>query len=229
MSLPTPYYEQDGITLYHGDCREIMPALDAASVDMVFTDPPYLREFIPLYGVLSREAARVCKPSAFVYAYAGSEHLPDYVRQMTSHLSWYWLFNIKHNGGAPRVWSKRLMVTSKPVVVCTNGPVNQNDLRWSACDCASPTRSKEWHEWGQSPGFAFQQIELRTRPGDLILDPFAGGGTTLRVAKDTGRQAIGIEVEEEQCELITRRMAQSCLDIPVYWPEVICANGVLEI
>jgi DNA modification methylase len=211
----TPYYNQDGITLYCGDAREILPQLPAGSVDLVLTDPPYPAQYVDLYRALAEESARLCKPGAFVYAYAGAHELPDVLARMTPPLTWFWLFNIRHIQHSPRYWARRLMVTSKPVVICTNGPVSPIGLKWCATDDVSLARSKEHHPWEQSIQFAWRHIELRTEPGALVLDPFVGGGTVLRAAKDTGRRAIGVEIDEAHCATTVRRLAQGVLPLEI--------------
>ena len=206
-----PYFEEDGITIYHGDMREVLPQIKTCSVDLVLTDPPYVAEFLPLYGDLARESARVLKIGHFCYAYIGAQFLPEVMASMSSYLNWFWLFNIQHNGQNPRMWCKRLMVASKPVVVWTAGKVNIDSLEWCSNECDSETSDKDWHEWGQNSGFARKVIGVRTKPGDLVLEPFSGGVTTLR-SQDLGRRAIGIEIEEKYCEIAARRLSQKVFD-----------------
>ena len=208
-----PYYDHAGITIYHGDCRDV--DLPIGGIDLVVTDPPYLKEFIDLYADLGRLAAAALKPGGFCYAYCGAYFLPEVIALMVPPLRWFWLFNIKHNGGAPRVWSRRLMVTSKPVIVCTAGDPEVDSLEWCANDHTSEVADKDYHEWGQSASFVQKQIGLRTMPGETVLDPFMGSGTTLRAAKDLGRRAIGIEIEERYCEIAAKRMAQEVLPLGV--------------
>jgi len=203
-----PYFEEDGITIYLGDCREVLPQLEVNSIDMILTDPPYDRDSVWIYGEIAKHGRELLKEKAFCYAYCGADSLPEVVAIMKPHLYWFWLFTIAHNGAHPRVWNKCLMVAEKPVLAWTNGIVSQNDLEWICTDWVSENGDKLYHEWGQNIGFALEHIQKRTKESALILDPCSGGGTTLRAAKDLGRRAIGIEIEEKYCEIAAKRLSQ---------------------
>jgi len=204
------YYQDDWATIYHGDCRDVLPTLEDGSVDLVLTDPPYLAHTLSAYSLLAEQSVRLCKPGAFVYAYCGAEFLPEAMTRMGAYLTWFWLFNLRHGGATPRMWSKKLLVSSKPVLVYTNGPVAQACLAWASTD-ADGSKEKGLHDWQQPTWFPRRETTTRTRPGDLILDPFLGSGTTLVAAKQLGRRGIGIEIEERDCEIAARRLSQEVL------------------
>jgi DNA modification methylase len=82
---------------------------------------------------------------------------------------------------------------------------------WRMPPCVN--RSGDGHPCPYPESLVSPLIEASCPPGGIVLDPFAGSGTTLRVAKDLGRKAIGIEREERYCELIAKRMAQECLSL----------------
>jgi len=205
-----PYYQDEWVTIYNADCREILPELPDGSISMVHTDPPYPREFLYCYDALSKFTPRVLEDGGFLYAYLGAETLPDIIKYFDGKLDWFWLFNIKHNGGAPRMWNKHLMVTSKPIVVYTKG--KPRELKWCANDFVIENTDKRFHEWGQSIGFPLQHIEMRTNPTDTVLDPFMGAGTSLLAAKILGRKSIGCDISEESCEIAAKRCMQTVMN-----------------
>ena len=213
----TPFYSEDAHILYHGDCFDIMKEIPSGSVDMIFTDPPYTRDanVSRTYSLLGFEAARLLKPGAFLYAYCGAEFLIEGLNGLSHGLSWFWIFNVRHRQATPRLWYKRLIVSSKPVLVFTNGEPDPRRLNWEATDSAMGSVAKDHHAWGQHPGLARRSINARTEPGELVLDPFSGGGSFLRAAKDCGRRSIGIETELKSCQMIVENMAQEVLSIPM--------------
>jgi len=203
-----PYYEDSHVQIFHGDCREILPSI--GQVDLVLTDPPYLQPDLEWYSRLSTWGNTILPLGAFLYAYAPTLFLPDVIRRLTEKLAWFWLYNIRHNGGWPSLWKTRTLANSKPILAVTNGrPLH---LAWSTTDYTTERKSKERHKWGQDTGFAIEHIALRTDEGALVCDPFAGSGTVLMAAKMIGRKCIGIEIEEKSCEIAANRCRQMVLE-----------------
>lgn len=208
----TPYYSHSGITIYHADCREVLPQLESESFGLVFTDPPYHRDKNWLYGTIALKARRLLRPYGFCFAYCGADSLPSVVSLMAPHLDWFWLFSIQHRGAHPRVWNKRLMVAEKPVLAWTRGLPPQDQLAWMATKWESDKADKLFHRWGQGAGFAHETVAKRSTIADRVLDPCLGGGTTARVCKDLGRAFVGIEIDEQSCEIAARRLSQEVFD-----------------
>jgi len=82
-----------------GDAKELAPAIPDESVDLIFTDPPYPHEFLPLYSLLSSVANRVLKDGKLSLAYAGKTALPEVIKRLDESLCYYWLFDIHEPGG----------------------------------------------------------------------------------------------------------------------------------
>jgi site-specific DNA-methyltransferase (adenine-specific) len=226
-----PYYEHAGITIYHGDCREVLPGLEM--VDHYITDPPYSEAtkagaltrndengiggetFVPfavdekfLRGVLElrpatrwtvmfcdwRHAAGILQDPPFGYRYVRFAvwNKPDGAPQFTGDRpapGWeaiailhHWTNRMTWNGGGSRS-------------VWTYGIEKQNG-----------------HPTPKPLDLICKMVSLFTDEGELICDPFMGSGTTLRAAKDLGRRAIGIEIEEKYCEIAAKRLSQEVLE-----------------
>jgi len=205
--LPTPYYSRDGITIYHGDCRDILPLL--GPVDLVLTDPPYgIRKAdwdgdFPTWWL--EDAARLAPAMGLM---PGIWNLLSCPREV-GRLKYRWTLAAYLANGMTRGligfgnWIPCLVYTADG----TSAYQQDGDCRRFAVGteampehpCPKPYNVMRW---------------LVSRlPGDLILDPFMGSGTTLRAAKDLGRRAIGIEIEEKYCEIAVRRLSQEVLPL----------------
>ena len=189
--------------LIQGDAFKVLPELEDQSIDLIITDPPYNKEAVCLYGLIAREGKRLLRDGRYLFAYCGAEFLPDILELMTPYLDWFWLFEILHRGGNPRVWYRKLMIGSKPVLVFTKG--KPHITKWMCNVHESERKDKRFHKWGQSEGFVKKIIELLTKEGDVILDPFLGGGTTMKACQDLGRSCIGAEINSEHCEIVKKR------------------------
>jgi site-specific DNA-methyltransferase (adenine-specific) len=213
MSLPRPYYEHDGITIYHGDCREIWPSLTA---DIVVTDPPYGIDYQS-----ARRTERLRKDKI-----VGDTEFPS------------WIFQMPKPSIALFVWCRwdilPIMPPPKSFIVWDKGVHSMGDLKhefgrqWEACAfypgpqheflrrpidiirCLRVNPDDMKHPNEKPVGALAPLIE--PHPGDIILDPFMGSGTTLRAAKDLRRKAIGIEIEEKYCEIAAKRLEQEVFD-----------------
>jgi site-specific DNA-methyltransferase (adenine-specific) len=211
-----PYYEDThaGIVIWHADCRDVLPQLQA---DVLVTDPPY--------GVNGSFVSGDWG-DAIVLGDESTE-LRDYV------LAWW--------GGRPAIvfgsWKAGRPVGLRAVLVWDKGDaVGSGDLTfpWKATsweeiyilghgfaghrgpgvlryNAISPNFVRRDHPT-QKPIVLMRQLIAKC-PTGIILDPFAGVGTTLRAAKDLGRRAIGIEIEERYCEIAARRLSQEVLPL----------------
>ena len=233
-SLPTPYYEQDGITIYHGDCREILPLIEPGSIDLVLTDPPYsdrthnsvrsnsskatagncVITFAPVttdelrsvYTLVSRIARRwVVSTMDYATAFEFEQCPPDGLRMMRIGV---W---VKTNP-MPQISADRPGQGWEAIAYLhKSGAAAEWNGGGRSGNYILPVEQSTGHPTAKPPLMIRDLIQRFSNDGDLILDPFMGSGTTLRAAKDLGRKAIGIELEERYCEIAAKRLQQSVL------------------
>jgi len=212
-----PYYEQDGITIYHGDCREILPGL--AFDGLVLTDPQYGIDHPTDYHTRGRGALATCRD----YPRVHGDDKPFDPR---------WLLTI---GAARIIWGANYFA---PLLPSVNGWLvwdkeRPDDLDQATCelawtDCVRGVRRFRYlwngmiragddyleHPTQKPEALMRWCLNLRWTVGFAdVLDPYMGSGTTLRAAKDCSRRAIGIEIEERYCEIAARRLDQGVLDL----------------
>lgn len=211
MSLPPPYYEEPGIVIYHADCRDILPHLP--KVDLVLTDPPYG------IGKDGQRASDGVHGGRKAYEFLGwdAERPSPYVMELLlragdQHIIW---------GG--NYFADLLPPQMKWLVWDKGQRINQSDgeLAWSslggALRIATFNRVELQLDGAEHPTQKPLKLikwclEL-AQHASTILDPFMGSGTTLRAAKDLGRKAIGIEIEEKYCAIAVERLKQEVLPL----------------
>ena len=205
-TLPKPFYQDDAVTLYHGDCREIVPLL--GKFDLLLTDPPYgIKRFQKGFGT-TRFKGMGCETDGIAWDIAPET---DFLAALlaVADTSIVWGFN---NFTMPPtehflVWDKEQTVDN----------FASAEIAW--CNLTTPAKvfrySIHKHNQGKGGGHPTEKpLELMSwclgfAPGaQTVLDPFAGSGTTGRACKDLGRKCVMIEREEKYCEIIAKRMLQ---------------------
>lgn len=225
----TPYYDQDGITIYHGDCREILPQL--VPVDHVISDPPYdarthanarktrddriAIDFAPLdvaptVAILLPFARRWC------ICFCTMEMLGAY--RDASGAAWIRAGFWKRHG-APQFTGDRPAQPGEAIAIMHR----TGKKRWNGGGLAAfyehNNDQVRFHPTEKPESLMREIVALFTDAGEMILDPFMGSGTTLVAAKRLGRKAIGIELDEKYCEIAAKRLQQGALDLFQHAPE----------
>jgi hypothetical protein len=223
-----PYFEDDAVTIYHGDCREILPTLPP--VDLVLTDPPYGVDLQAKRAKMRGGGVSV-RPGTYTH-----EDTPEYISSVvvpiirtcidmtlativTPGTRCLWLYPAADDMGCFYSASgtglgKWGFTGMSPILYYGSDPYLRTG-QGSRSNSFGQTYPNDANTWGHPCVKPMRQWKALTGrvslSGETILDPFMGVGTTLRAAKDLGRKAIGIEIEERYCEIAAQRMSQSVL------------------
>lgn len=226
-----PYYQDSAVTIYHGDCREILPTLER--VDLVLTDPPYIHKHTDGGGFAAKanfyKMRQLDGLSAFVpelYIPLISKIAPSQVYFHSRDLVEWYASYAKSNGFSYDLhfWHKE-----NAVPFCKN--TFKSDVEYIAILYSAGRHfvnglgQERYSKVYRSPIFNTNKVHPTEKPIELmckyitiltsidyvILDPFMGSGTTLRAAKDLNRKAVGIEINEQYCEIAASRMSQEVL------------------
>lgn len=207
-----PYFEEDGCTIWHGDCREILPHLEP--VDLVLTDPPYGIDFDTDYRRFTTGFNVERKAHAPVHGDSAPFDPRLLLQYGKKQVIWGAnCFSDKLPRGSWLVWDKRFsngtafLADAEAAWLSTGHGIYLHSVTQQGCIRPEPIDHPT-----QKPESVMRWCIGRANQDGLILDPFMGSGTTLRAAKDLGRRAIGIEIEEKYCEIAAKRLSQKVLD-----------------
>jgi site-specific DNA-methyltransferase (adenine-specific) len=256
-----PYYSQSGITIYHGDCLEIMPTL-TEQVDAVIADPPYgttacswdtVIPFVPMWTQIKR----LVKPRAAVVLFGSQPFTSALVMSNPKWFKYQWVWRKSRPTSFVHAKNMPMRITEDIAVFSQSGMGHESllgdsrmsynpqglvkvdrILRQSAATRAPGTNGirpshkdiihQEFTNYPinlleydsvsmaehptQKPLDLLRYLILTyTNPGDTVLDFTMGSGTTLVAAKQLGRQAIGIELDERYCEIAANRLQQEVM------------------
>lgn len=187
-----------------GDFEEVLADIPDGSIDCIITDPPYPLEFIECWTKLARFAKKKLKSNGFCIAYSGQLNLPEVIIRMSECLDYYWTFALIHTGNRQLINARNVFCGWKPLLVFQNGFKRNTELFDDFI--IGSGREKDQHEWQQAEDELTYIIENFTNPGDLVVDPFAGGGTTIIASKKLNRNIIAAEINEESYNITKERI-----------------------
>lgn len=213
-----PYYQDDLVTLYHGDAREWGGVVEGSAADVLISDPPYGVAFEgktyqdEKLGYIGGDTDIGPTVVASFLANVKRAAVFPGIRLLASYPDPYdigcvfcpagvgtgrWGFTMFH---PVLFYGKRPTAAAYPTaIVSTSIEANTSDVLGHPCP--KPLR---WMTW---------LVGLASLPGETVVDPFAGSGTTLFAAKSLGRRSIGIEIEERYCEIAATRCSQEVLGL----------------
>ena len=214
-----PYFQDKDVTIYNCDCRDILQFLP--KVDLVLTDPPY---GIGEAAGKNKSRGLLAQPKDFGYAEwdnqpASQELITQVINKARYSIIFGGNFYSLPASSCWFVWDKDNEATD----------FADAELAWTNLKCAvrlfkwrwngmlqQDMKNKEYrYHPTQKPVALMEWCISKVDNANLILDPFMGSGTTLRAAKNLGRKAIGIEIEEKYCEIAARRMAQQVMNLNI--------------
>lgn len=193
-----------------GDFREKAEEIPDNSVDLIFTDPPYDRAAIKLFDGLGEFAAKKLRPGGSLVFYLGQIQLPSALEILSKHLRYWWCCSCYHSGPTLLRMNEYGIVNGwKPILWFVKE--SRGDKETFINDVATGTKEKSHHEWQQAEAEALYFIEKLTKPGDFVVDPFCGGGTTPSVCEKHGRKWKAFEIDPanyaRSCErIISQRL-----------------------
>ena len=178
------------------------------TVDAIVTDPPYIGDAIPLYEALRDFALRTLREGGALVVMTWQAILPDVLNALEHpELAYRWTICWHYEHSANTVdYKRRVFDRWKPVLVFHRGAM-PTDVSMIADWISSPAPAKDLHDWQQSlPGFE-QLVRSFSTPGDLVCDPFLGGGTTALAALAHTRRFAGCDIDAAAIETTRRRLA----------------------
>lgn len=207
--------QENGV--YCGNALKLVKDIPDESINLVFTDPPYAKEYLYLYEWLATETARILLPGGFLCAMAGGYYLDQVFANMSNKgLEWYFKIEVYSKNESSVIWPRRIITKTKPILIWTKGPGIVSF--WNMVDVyQGQGKDKRYHQWGQDVGSARYCIEyiIGTQPEAIVLDPFVGGGATVEACKILGINYLAFDSDPNACEISRQRVRNRVIPMQI--------------
>jgi DNA modification methylase len=190
--------------VYHGD---IATWKAPRQYDFIITDPPYPKEYLPLWETLAQRAVEWLKPGGLLVAMSGQYWINDIYRMLDEHLAYFWTAAYLVPGESAGVFQKHINPQWKPLIMYQ---LEEHPFKGRGFSDVfkSEANDKDHHKWGQSESGMFDIVSKICLPGQYILDPFCGAGTTGIAAVNHGCFFDGLDISEENVNISRGRIGQ---------------------
>ena len=220
------YYSDDLTTLHHGDAWELLATFAEKSFDLTLTDPPYNEVNRASSGLrlldkgnadsavvdLGRRAGdldRVTRGASYVWC--GYEQVSGLVGAFNRH-GRATRVGVWHKTNPSPMNGEKFWTSGVELCVFAHGPKAFFDRSCSAPVWKGATEREPRHPTPKPVWLMQELVQASCAPGGTVFDPFAGSGSTLVAAKNNGRRAVGIELDDAYCRVVADRLAQDVLD-----------------
>ena len=189
-------------------CREMIAMTKAGSIDAIFTDPPYLKEYLPVWDELAEFAVHALRPGGLLLALTGQAHLLEMAdRLRIDGLKYRWIVAYVFEKCRTQIHSANVSVGFKPFLAFTRTGASPKGYAHDTFKAVPKTAAdKADHVWGQTEADMLAIAEEWLEPGWRVCDPFCGAGSLVVAAKRRGCEVSGCDIDETHVLTTTEKL-----------------------
>lgn len=180
------------------------------SIGLVFTDPPYAKASLPMYGWLANEAFRILKDGGFLLAMCGGNNNgPIHKMFLDAGLTCFFDIAVPMENGKSSAYLWHVGVNARSKFILSYSKGAGTLAAQGMHNMYIGRRDKRFHHWGQGVDHARYFIEHFANPDDLVCDPMIGGGTTGVACQLANRRFVGFDIDPNACQISLDRLRGS--------------------
>lgn len=194
----------------HSSLKDLNKHIKPNSIDFIITDPPYPKEYIPVYEELSWFADYALKEGGELFVLTGKLYFPDYLNGLLAspNIHYNWIINsILNKGGKAVVHPAKVFTGWKPIVHLYKGKRDPDRFyKYDLCDNPPKNHNFELHHWQQDTYMFDYILDDYVFSNDVVLDPFAGSGTTAISCINRGVKCILSDIDKKYIDICKKRL-----------------------